>query len=264
MEILIGSDYYKTPKEKITNSILNIVDEKIKDVAVGQIDLSDYAKKSELPTKVSELENDKGYITSSVGGVPIVEELGLDNPIGTIVSCKQNVEISKLETITETQSIRDLKQGDVITKINFLIPEDIPSEFKSDNTFTGFYMFTDSERLVIMIEYSEGVSYVGWIKDSLPELLIADNQVNQENMKRFEDFINNHKTYYGGSGSESDLSSDEVFDFLDYFITVGITKEIKTTEQITKAIPHIKQEYGWAPLETTDKDFNNDFNFDFN
>jgi hypothetical protein len=32
MEIRIGSDRYKTPKEKITNSILNIVDEKIKDV----------------------------------------------------------------------------------------------------------------------------------------------------------------------------------------------------------------------------------------
>lgn len=131
MEIRIGSDHYKTPKEKITNSILNIVDEKIKDV--GQIDLSDYAKKSELPTKVSELENDEGYITSSVGGIPIVEELGLDDPIGTIVSYKQNIEISKLET----------------------------------------------------------------------------------------------------------------------------------TEQITKAIPYIKQEYGWGSLETTDKDFNNDFNFDF-
>lgn len=63
MEIRIGSDHYKTPKEKITNSILNIVDEKIKDV--GQIDLSDYAKKSELPTKVSELENNEGYITKT-------------------------------------------------------------------------------------------------------------------------------------------------------------------------------------------------------
>lgn len=63
MEIRIGSDHYKTPKEKITNSILNIVDEKIKDV--GQIDLSDYAKKSELPTKVSELENNEGYITET-------------------------------------------------------------------------------------------------------------------------------------------------------------------------------------------------------
>lgn len=63
MEIHIGSNHYKTPKEKITNSILNIVDERIKDV--GQIDLSDYAKKSELPTKVSELENNEGYITET-------------------------------------------------------------------------------------------------------------------------------------------------------------------------------------------------------
>ena len=261
MEIHIGSNHYKTPKEKITNSILNIVDEKIKDVAVGQIDLSDYAKKSELPTKVSELENDEGYITSSVGGVPIVEELNLNDPIGTIVSYKQNVEINKLETITETQSVRDLKQGDIITKINFLMPENIPSEFKNGDNYVEFMIHNDSKQGVIGVWGDGEVFIVYYYDDYYDDLLIQDNQVNQEIMKHLEDFINNHKIYYGGS--DSNLSTEEAFDFLDCFITVGITKEIKTTEQITKAIPHIKQEHGWESLETTDKDFNNDFNFDF-
>jgi hypothetical protein len=47
-------------------------------------------------------------------------------------------------------------------------------------------------------------------------------------MKRLEDFINNPKIYYGRSNS--DLSTEERFDLLDYFITVDITKEVKTTE----------------------------------
>ena len=50
----------------------------------------------------------------------------------------------------------------------------------------------------------------------------------------------------------------------DYFITVDTVKEIKTTEEITKVIPYIKQQHGWESLITENSDFNNDFNLDFN
>lgn len=38
----------------------------------------------------------------------------------------------------------------------------------------------------------------------------------------------------------------------------------KTTEEITKVVPYIKQQHGWESLITETSDFNNDFNFDFN
>ena len=84
-------------------------------------------------------------------------------------------------------------------------------------------------------------------------------------MKILENRFNTGKIYYCGivHAPNNPLTIEECFDFFDYFITVDATKEIKTTEEITKVIPHIKQEYGWESLEVTDKDFNNDFNFDF-
>ena len=63
----------------------------LKDEILGEIDLTpylieddlvDYAKKNEIPTKVSELENDRGYLT--VGDLPDVD-LG-DSDWGTIIN----------------------------------------------------------------------------------------------------------------------------------------------------------------------------------
>jgi hypothetical protein len=85
-------------------------------------------------------------------------------------------------------------------------------------------------------------------------------------MKYFESIFNDSEVYYSGIFSHPDdlMSIEECFDLLDYFITVDTVKEIKTTEEITKVIPYIKQWHDWESLITENSDFNNDFNLDFN
>lgn len=53
------------------------VKNKIAEAELGgeEVDLSDYAQKSELPTKVSQLENDKGYLTAVPDGYAKTEDI---------------------------------------------------------------------------------------------------------------------------------------------------------------------------------------------
>lgn len=54
------------PTDGITNNMMTReeIEELIAQLDIGDIDLTSYAKKSELPTKVSELDNDAGYLTA--------------------------------------------------------------------------------------------------------------------------------------------------------------------------------------------------------
>lgn len=56
-----GDDYTLTPADK--NEIAELAAGMVDVPDYEDIDLSDYAKKNELPTKVSQLANDKGYLT---------------------------------------------------------------------------------------------------------------------------------------------------------------------------------------------------------
>lgn len=66
---------YLVPKTGETNDVYDeyiYINSKWEMVGNTQIDLSDYALKSELPTKVSELSNDSGYLTSFTESDPTV------------------------------------------------------------------------------------------------------------------------------------------------------------------------------------------------
>lgn len=54
------------PTDGITNNMMTReeIEELIAQLNIGDLDLASYAKKSELPTKVSELANDAGYLTA--------------------------------------------------------------------------------------------------------------------------------------------------------------------------------------------------------
>lgn len=218
-------------------------------------------------------------------GIPIVEELDPTATIGSVVCYKQTVTVDKeVATINKTGSVRDLNyqiidpstnpneyfntKGDVITKINFLTPdvENIHSKFKND-VGCAIAMYDGSMPFIISVYWNmeDQVFVTGYSAPNQTCPLIYNNQVDQEGMKILEDRFNTGKIYYCGVfyAPNHPLTIEECFDFFDYFITVDTTEEIKTTEEISKVIPHIKQEYGWESLEVTDKDFNNDFNFDF-
>lgn len=215
-------------------------------------------------------------------GIPIVEELDPTATIGSVVSYKQNIKIDKVETVNKTYSIRDLNyqildyyspegyintKGDVIKKINFLTLniENIPSKFKQNGYEIVFVICSDIDFLGVGVSCQSDSFGAFWIKPGASGPIMHNNEFNQEGIERIENFFNNSKVYYSGIilHPNNTLTIEECFDFFDYFITVDATKEIKTTEEISKVIPHIKQEYGWESLEVTDKDFNNDFNFDF-
>lgn len=68
---------YLVPKTGETNDVYDeyiYINSKWEMVGNTQIDLSDYALKSELPTKVSELSNDSGYLTSYTETDPTVPQ----------------------------------------------------------------------------------------------------------------------------------------------------------------------------------------------
>ena len=214
------------------------------------------------------------------GGIPIVEELDPDASLGTLVRYKQNINIDKVEIINKTCSIKDLTyrtldpdndyynyviKGDIITKINFLMPnvENIPSKFKQE-CCAEFIICSNTEWFGMGVCYDQG-SFEVYGFDGRVWEIISNNQINQEGMEQLDNFFNNSKIYYSGIFlyPDSPISIEECFDLLDYFITVNAIKEINTTEEITKVVPYIKQQYGWESLITENSDFNNDFNFDF-
>lgn len=175
MEIRIGSDHYKTPKEKITTSILNIVDEKIKDV--GQIDLSDYAKKSELPTKVSELENNEGYITETeLESKGYLTEVLSDTfqtqtgtihsislfPANTVYSCSDNTTSITISGFADPTPATRAAYYTIVfkaTSCTFTVPSTVmwvggnAIEFDSSTAYTYEVNF-------MKIQLSEGVCYL--------------------------------------------------------------------------------------------------------
>lgn len=61
VDVMNGDDYTLTPADK--NEIAELAAGMVDVPDYEDIDLSDYAKKNELPTKVSQLANDKGYLT---------------------------------------------------------------------------------------------------------------------------------------------------------------------------------------------------------
>ena len=219
-------------------------------------------------------------------GIPLVEELDPDAPLGTIVKHQQSIKIDKYETIIKQGSIRELNQEllydpetytpyfdklDIISDIDFKIPENY-QYLGEDYIWYGFTLFNDYEYCIVVLEYdyddynnsyeySVGINYsqtIGYVP------LIMNNEIYYDNIKEFKNRIFNSEVYYYGSAYIDVPITEEGFDFIDYFITVSKTKTIKVIEEITKVIPYIKQQHGWESLITENSDFNNDFNLDFN
>ena len=58
-------------------------------------------------------------------GIPLVEELDSDAPLGTLVRYKQKINVDKVETINKTCSIRDLPYRIPDYPDNYIIKDDI-------------------------------------------------------------------------------------------------------------------------------------------
>lgn len=91
--------FYLVPSSKPgTKNIYNeyvYVDDKFELVGTTEIDLSAYAKKTELPTKISDLTNDSGFITSSdLPGKATNSTLGLVKVDGTTITVNSDGTIS--------------------------------------------------------------------------------------------------------------------------------------------------------------------------
>ena len=98
----------------------------------------------------------------------------------------------------------------------------------------------------------------GWIT-----LLDDEVGIQQSNIKWLEDVLG-PVIYYIGPEYPGQPLTEEQFDLIDQFFTFTLEETIKTTEEITKVVPYIKQQHGWESLITENSDFNNDFNLDFN
>lgn len=234
----------------------------------------------EIDQKIEDALNNND---SQISCIPLVEELDPDASLGTLVRYKYDINVDKVGTVNKTCGIRDLTyrtldpeddynnyiiKGDIITKINFLTPnfENIPSKFKQDDGWTEFMICSDTEWFGIGVECYEDFFDIYWFDRSGFGRIMYDNQINQEGIEHIENFFKSSKIYYSGIFLDPDnsMSIEEFFELLDYCITVDTVKEIKTTEEITKVVPYIKQQHGWESLITENSDFNNDFNFDFN
>ncbi len=115
----------------------------IKNAVTGDIDLSEYAKKTELPKKLSELVNDSGFITTYTETDPVWN------------SEKSNyytkTEINNKNYLTEHQSLADYVRTEALTTTltTYAKKTDIPtvptklSELTNDSGFITTYTETD-------------------------------------------------------------------------------------------------------------------------
>lgn len=215
-------------------------------------------------------------IIDKCSGIPLVEELDPDAPLGTLVRYKQTVVITKEETITKTGSIRDLNQNlewdfnsgvnteglDTISDINFKIPSNLP-----EGGFTcGFILYSNSVQLGIQIESQNSQCVVSAFNLTANDhifILDSETGINDDNINLLKSQLSS-EIYYLGTGYPDQPLTEEQFDLIDQFFTFTLKETIKTTEEITKVVPYIKQQHGWESLITENSDFNNDFNLDFN
>lgn len=98
------------------------VDKALEDVTVGDLDLSDYATKAEVPTKITQLANDAGYVTSTV-----LSRYALSSDIPTNVSELAN----DLGFITNDYLTNYAKKSDIPT-----IPTNISTFFNDSGYIT--------------------------------------------------------------------------------------------------------------------------------
>lgn len=205
-------------------------------------------------------------------GIPIVEELDPNAPVGTIVVYKQNIKINERRIVDKR--IRDLNQTiefdpitgipnleklDVIKDINFKVPSQLPSV---DEVLKEAFVLSDGQTIGVAIGVVCDSNGFTILKEGGTRLIYNDEIYNNEITSLKNALFQSKKIYYGGSVNLDYPISEEAFDLFDLSITVSVEENV--TQDITKVIPYIKQEYGWESLEIADKDFNNDFNFDFN
>ena len=79
----------------------------VKDVIAGDNILSNKADKSELPTNISELENDKGYITSAE--IPSLDEYVKSEDLPNFEEFAKTKDIPSLEGYAKTEDIPSLE-----------------------------------------------------------------------------------------------------------------------------------------------------------
>lgn len=148
------------------SSIDNVYDEYIwandrwELIGTTKIDLSDYAQKSELPTKTSELQNDSGYITAD--NIPSEVYIGSEEPQGNEVIWVDNsttaeninatkayvvevVNLSKTRTVIDTENtiIPAFELSDnteyrfmlELESIEFTLPENTTDDYISSLVF---------------------------------------------------------------------------------------------------------------------------------
>lgn len=212
---------------------------------------------------------------SNSGGIPVVEELDPDASIGSVVCYKQTVRVDNIETVTKIGSIRDLNQNlewdgnsmpnfsnlDIIPNMNFKMPSSLPNKDLSG----GFWLGNINMGTQIEVGCYDNHYYTEALDPMSGEWITLLNDeigIQQSNIKWLEDLLGS-EIYYLGTGYPDQPLTEEQFDLIDQFFTFTSKETIKTTEDIVKVIPFVKQENNWESLYTTNSDFNNDFNFDF-
>ena len=231
----------------------------------------------EIDQKIEDALNNND---SQISCIPLVEELDPDAPLGILVRYKQDISFDKIETVTKEISIRELNQfpdksspqtliesADIIRDLNFKIPSEYPRFNEPCHYDFGFFNASKQATIIFGAFYDEESYSLSCLiiinnKDSVYNL-IYNNTSNNDLINNLKNQYLNTELYYMGIDPNTPIT-EEGFDLIDCFITVDTVKEIKTTEEITKVVPYIKQQHGWESLITENSDFNNDFNLDFN
>ena len=119
-DILTEQNY--ATKEEVNSSINDLM---------ADIDLSDYALKSEIPTKVSEFTNDAGYITESLVNDKInaLPEYATEHDMYTALSYKANKEHTHEEYALKTETPTDCVTSNSIIRIELVTEYPETEEF---------------------------------------------------------------------------------------------------------------------------------------
>lgn len=237
----------------------------------SDIDLSEYAKKSEMPTKTSELENDSSYITTERveemiekgNGVTIVssvDELPSDAPHGSLATVS-NIKTEEIE-VEDKFSVRDIyveenPDCEPLMELKLKVPGTLPTEpfwfILGAKGYNNTNELIQGRYLGLMLMEGEFVTMVA--ENGSPILnmspLVTDYSIDEEILTQVNEIISSWGgiVLYGSAGEGQELltPTEAQIEALDSFISYNNGTHIETVETHTNDI-YFKETTGWRKI----------------
>ena len=203
------------------------------------VDLSEYAKSKDVPTKLSDLEDDKGYLTE------VPEEYVTENELEAKGYLTEHQDLSNYYNKTEVdQKITDAVTGGTVDLSNYATKEEIPtkmSELENDSNYltsipSEYVTETELNEKGYLTEHQDLSSYA--LKSELPTVPTKVSEL--ENDKNYLTEVPSN--YITEEELSEELKNVEI-DLTDYALKSEIPTKISELTNDSNFLTTIPSEY---------------------